>query len=288
MMFWQDEPLVNWVQRESPAWSQETIKSWEATFPRGGQVDILPFVKRSEGIRKSINMRSVVGQWEHYAGQSWHDALLKPQYKEGKMRRTIHLFDNKPEYYFNSVEKDIYFSSVCGQEWYTTGGGNHRTVVAKFALAMASAKTDDSFELHNVHTRLYTVDWDAFNLFSQLMALIKQEKIDIHPSVERFEIYSNLSELDPHSLEIYAPIFHISDFRLRREGLFAHLTSNQFCEYASWIIRNHGQVTQWEKRQYWWRFFLLKDSDRLIYPGLDRALFTNKREYIEGLKRIYV
>lgn len=280
-MFWQDEPLIEWVKRNPPSWSNQIIKNWEDIFPHNGELNTHLFLLKSEAKRQAIDMRTVIGQWDHYAGQTWIDALLKPNYKPGKIKNTVHLFDTNANYYFNEEKKEIYFDSVNGKHWYSHGGGNHRTVIAKFGFAMAQEKTKCSKLLEGVFTTNYTVDWKTFNFYKELTKCIKENDLDILFSFERFR--KNEIRKENCHIETFHTIFHVADYRYKfNGGLHSHITASQFCQFAEWVIESRGELTRLDKMRHLFQFLFGNNKNGLLYPNSGKT----KRIPFEEIARL--
>lgn len=249
-MWWNDEDLLTWVDKTRPPWGEDCIKSWDDAFPE----DVRPFVTSTDTRWRNINMETVVGQWDHYAGQTWRSALTGAN--DSKMRSAIRAFAENPEYYFNDAEKTIYFDSVDGESWYTNGGGNHRTVVAKFAHCMAKHKTKESVTINNVHCTQFDADWDTYNRYTDLKKCI--ENNGLHISVE--------PRIDDTHQESKLVIF-VSDWRMSKDGLFDHLKPDQFRLYAEWVVSTQGKMSVFDKSRYWWQWIFSGKRLRLVYPG---------------------
>lgn len=98
-MSWQNESLVAWVTRQSPPWANEKIRHWHEVYPENNhEIPIQAFILKKDSKRADIDVSKVVGQWDHYAGQIWLDALMQPGYKSWKIENTIRLFDENGSY----------------------------------------------------------------------------------------------------------------------------------------------------------------------------------------------
>lgn len=208
----------------------------------------------------NIDMREVIGQRDHYAGQTWLNAAIDPQYKEGKMRDTFRLYETNPDYYFSGeVSNGISFSSLNGGTWYSDGGGNHRTVVAKFACDRVYEQTGVYPLVNNVSKHYYHVDIEAWTLFSRLRALVDK---GIHVSVNRVKQLEYKAG-GCHTTE-YIPRFHISDFRFNHRGRAEFLDASEFCKYAHHVLKSDAALTRYDKALHYWHFWF-GDSNKLIY-----------------------
>lgn len=118
-MNWKDEPLLRWLSRREPSWANDRILRWSDVFPRDTEPDVMGFViKEHRNSNTTIDMRTVVGQWDHYAGQTWAEALLDPQWKPGKIKYNLERADENPNYYFNGeIQGDINLYSIDGTSW---------------------------------------------------------------------------------------------------------------------------------------------------------------------------
>lgn len=252
--------LFEWLSTTPPSWASETILNWENIFNRDGPADIMQFViKETYESNATIDMRSVVGQMGHYAGQTWFDAATNPLYKEIKMRDVFSLYEKNPDYYFNGKVADgISFSSFEGKSWYSHGGGNHRTVVAKFACERMSRKTENYPLVCGVSKLTYQVDVEAWRLFSKLILL---KNSSISPSVKKVRRVNRLAD---QQIIKYNLNFFICDYRFSQNGRCQHLNSDEFCKYAKWVILNNAVPTNHEKLLHQWTS-LFGNKNRLIY-----------------------
>ncbi len=160
-------------------------------FPTQHGASLEDFVVR-ECRRRDVHMdmRNVVGQTDHYAGQTWRDAALEPQYRPGKMRDVFAQFERNPGYYFNDeLDNGIMLGSIDGTHWYTDGSGNHRTVVARFACDRIARLTGQYPLVRGVSTCHYHADTQAWNLFCQLSQLSKRHAEAITITIEREELH---------------------------------------------------------------------------------------------------
>lgn len=155
--------LLDWLTATPPTWANEQILNWEDLYKRQGEVDMLSFVIREvfEG-NASLDMRNVVGQRDHYAGQTWLDAVNNPQCKEGEMRGVFRKYQENPNYYFNGeVQNGISVSSLNGGSWYSDNSGNHRAVLAKFACENVFQRTSEYPMVIGVRKHHYFVHIEA-------------------------------------------------------------------------------------------------------------------------------
>lgn len=249
-MNWKDEPLLSWLSRRVPSWANDQILGWADAFPRGEATDIMQFViEEHSNPNTTIDMRTVVGQWEHYAGQSWLEALNNPHWKPWKMQNNLAEADHNPGYYFSGdIHGDVHFDSTDGIIWYTNNGGCHRTIIAKFLSEMCHEKTGHYPHVAGVSTTRYVVDWESYGLFKELLAYRDH---GIHVSLQSREHLGSL-------------IFQVGDFRFNRDGKFEQLTAKQFCSYAKWIISNDAKLTKLDKLQHW-RQFWFGDPAKLVF-----------------------
>ncbi|MDD2914981.1 MAG: hypothetical protein PHP70_06640 [Gallionella sp.] len=252
-MSWKDESLLSWVTRQAPLWANSQILHWNDVFPRDDDFGVREFViEERRSSNSTIDMRSVVGQWDHYAGQTWAEALFDPKWKPSKIRHCLNKADENPEYYFNGeVQDDISFNSVDGISWYSVNSGNHRTIIAKFLCEMYYEKTGHYPLVAGVSTTHYVVDWELYNFFKQLRKL---QDHGIHVSFVRRSIRRS---------ELY---FSVGDYRFNRDGKYGQLKPNQFKAYARWVIQNDGALTRWDKFHHL-KQVVFGDSRKLIYPN---------------------
>lgn len=133
------------------------------------------FINQEESITTIDNLLAtdIVGQWQHYAGQTWKNALLRPEYKPKKMLDALKLYEQNPDYYSES-RSDMSFSSMDGKNWYSVEGNNHRTVIAKCLAELGHIEI-----LKDVSLRRYSVDFVAYNELRKLRKFIFYKKLPI-------------------------------------------------------------------------------------------------------------
>lgn len=248
--------LLNWITDNPPIWASQTILDWDDIHPRGGENDIIHFITRETFENNAtIDMREVIGQWDHYAGQTWRDAALNPQYKDHTMLRTFKEYQANPDYYFNGeLGNGICLSRQNGGPAYSVNGGNHRTVVAKFACAHVTSKTGEHPFVRSASCHHYLVDMESRDIFTEMLGV---KKINVFV---RNEEVSNGPVAGNHTI-VRDLKFDIWDCRFThdRRGL---LSPSEFRKYATYVLENNGIPSRWD----WVRHFWHNDK-RLIYPG---------------------
>lgn len=255
--------LLDWVTATPPTWANDQILNWENLYKRQGGVDMLSFVTREVfESNASLDMRNVVGQRDHYAGQTWLDAVLDPQYKEGKMRDVFRKYQDNPDYYFNGeVQNGISVSSLNGGSWYSDGGGNHRTVLAKFACENIFQRTGEYPMVMGVHKHHYFVAMEAFELFVQMHQL---EEKSLHVSVGR-ETRERQESAGLTAINYNVKI-HVGDYRFSRGGRAQWLDAAEFVRFAKHVLKTNASLSTTDKIKHHWREFC-GDRGSLIYQN---------------------
>lgn len=253
--------LLNWLKTTPPTWAQNVIQNWENLYKRQGEVDMLSFVTREIfESHASLDMRTVVGQRDHYAGQTWLEAALNPQYREGKMREVFRLYQENPDYYFTGdIQNGISVSSLNGGSWYSDGGGNHRTVLAKFACENIFQQTGKYPTVIGVQKHHYFVALDAWELFMQMRQFEDKSifvSIERQPSVSHTSIGLNVFNYDLK--------FHVTDYRFCRNGRAQWLDTPEFIQFSQHVLKTNASASRSDKLKHHWRE-LLGDSESLIY-----------------------
>lgn len=278
---WKTQKLLDWILENPPEWAHERIRHLSEDYPDHIDNDrtmpgIRDFVFLTEHANQDIEPGKIVGQWDHYAGQTWFEAVTNPQLKEVKMRHCLEMADTNPQYYLNDL-KGISVTSYDGEHWYSQTSGNHRTVVGKFFLAMLTATTGEESLLPNVSTLRYHVDHQCLQTFKSLEQLIRETGIAVEINV--------CSE--PLGLNGESEIkINVRDYRWGEDlERFGWLSATEFQKFADWIIKTEGVLP---------RFLKLKDSigvvpgrrqHRLYYSDMSGEFSTPPRPFFLSLMR---
>jgi hypothetical protein len=250
--------LFDDVLTKPQPWAQQIIAEWRDVFAVQHGVCLEDFVVHEYQRRDAhMDMRRVVGQSGHYAGQPWREAALTPQYKPGKMRAAFARFERNPGYYFNGeLDNGILLSSIDGQNWYTDGGGNHRTVLAKFACDRIARHTGRYPLVRGVSTCHYQPDMQAWHLFCQLR---QRHAEAISLSVTRQALRPIAV---PGGTDLAWQLrFFVLDRRFGGIPRAGHIDAKQFCAYARHVLAHDGKPS-WRDRVL---NCLIADPDRLVY-----------------------
>lgn len=256
--------LFEFVTENPPFWANNVIENWENVFVRSGSTDMMDFVTCEvyEDMAQ-VDMRQVIGQWEHYAGQTWFEAASNPQYKPSKMRTMFRLYDENPSYYFSGkVANGICLSSLNNGPWFSVSGGNHRTIIAKFACERVFQETGVYPLISGVAKHQYYVDVEAWELFKQLRVFADH---GIHVTVKRQRLEDRCLR-GKKTIE-YELAFHVADFRFNRNGRKQWLPTDEFSRFARYIVRQNAAVTSLERLRHYWLCFSHGDVDSLIYQS---------------------
>lgn len=255
--------LLDWLIATPPTWAHDKILNWGEHYKRQGEVDMLSFVNREVfESNVSLDMRNVVGQRDHYAGQTWLDAVLDPQYKEGKMRDVFRKYQENPNYYFNGeVQGGISVNSLNGGAWYSDGGGNHRTVLAKFACENIFQRTGEYPMVMGVRKHQYFVAMEAYALFVRMRQFEDQS---LHVSVERE--MRDRQALTGQTTINYNVKFHVGDYRFSRSGRAQWLDVAEFVRFAKHVLKTNASLSSSDKIKHHWREFC-GDRGSLIYQN---------------------
>ncbi|MCX7177050.1 MAG: hypothetical protein NT159_24640 [Proteobacteria bacterium] len=253
--------LFDWITNSSPDWANHTILNWEDIYQRCDDADMLQFIT-CEVIENntSIDMHEVVGQRDHYAGQTWLQAALTPQYKEGKMNDAFRLYEENPNYYFSgALNNGISLSSLNDGPWFSDGGGNHRTIVAKFCCGRILQQTGVSPLVINVAKHHYTVDIEAWEYFARMRSMAEK---GVHDCITR--VTDSESRTSNRVTSEYQQSFDIGDYRFNSRGRHGVLDSREFCIYARHVLKTNGELSKYEKALHHWNM-LFGDMHKLIY-----------------------
>ncbi|WP_176314872.1 hypothetical protein [Burkholderia vietnamiensis] len=258
------KPLIESVVENPPPWAHETIHNWAAVFDHHGKASMDKFVTREiHESHAAIDMREVIGQDGHYAGQTWLEAVIEPQRKPENMRLMFRKYDDNPSYYFTGeVDDDMYFSCLNGGPWFCDSGGNHRTVVAKFACDRWFRENGTYPLVKGVLKYHYFSDLESLDLFRKLQ---KFENDGLEVKVERQNVRDSRAD-GKHILE-YEQTFFVADHRFSRDHLRSQwLSTEQFRRFARHVIQQDGKVTRRERlTHYWLRYCSSDDPHKLIF-----------------------
>lgn len=254
--------LSEWIVSTSADFADQPILNWKDVFPRLDPADMRLFVTSETWTgNTSVDPREIVGQWEHYAGQTWREAALDPQCTEGKMRQALRMADEKPEYYWNAEHKsDFLLVRLNGGRLYSDQG-NHRTVAVKF-LSEKLSQAGWYPRLVGVSVIDYVADMSAFNAY---VALKKYADMELHVTVDR-EKLSEVREPGRYVLT-HRLRFHVGDFRFSRDGRMQWLSAIEFVRFVRHIERTNGIPTRADRWAHHWRTWVRGDSRNLIFEG---------------------
>jgi hypothetical protein len=252
--------LTDWLTVSPPSWAEDTILNFEDIYRRAGGVDMINFVtSETFEFRTDLDMREVVGQWDHYAGHTWLGAALDPQISPGKMKSVFREYEENPNYYFNGeINGGISVSSINGGAWYSDNSGNHRTVVAKFASEQTFQETGNYPLVKGVTKHSYYVDLDAWKHYVELTKFADN---GIHISVRREQV-SNVPNSESQTIR-YKVEFFVGDYRFNDQGRSGWLNPSEFIKHAQSLIKTNAVPTDLEKFKHYWGWWF-GDRDGLI------------------------
>ena len=241
--------LLDWINSTPPTWANDVIAHWNSVFSWQEPADMRLFIHReiSES-NTGLDMRTVVGQWDHYAGQTWLGAIQSPKLKPGKIHSCLRLYEENPEYYFNGeVANGISVDSLNGGPWYSHNSGNHRTIIAKFACQQIEEQTGHYPMVQGVRKHHYYVDMEAWSLASSFH---QSDRTMVGLKVRREKCAEYQTE-EGHVFE-YVTKFSVRDSRFGKDARFGHLGRDDFVQYARWVLQNEGALTRTDKLRHHW------------------------------------
>lgn len=254
--------LSEWIATTSADFADQPILNWENVFPRSDLADMLQFVTSETWTGNAcVDPGEIVGQWEHYAGQTWRDAALDPQCTDGTMRQTLRLADEKPEYYWDSEHKsDFSLVRLNGGPLYSDQG-NHRTVAVKF-LSDKFSQAGRCRRLAGVSITDYVADVSAFEAY---VGLKKYADMGIRATVNR-EKLSEVHEPGRYVLT-HRLRFHVGDSRFGGDGRTQWLSAPEFVRFARHVQGTEGIPTLADRWAHHWRIWVRRDGKSLIFEG---------------------
>ena len=260
MMNWKNQSLFDWVISNPPFWANAVIRDMEQDYPHDSPPDesgVREFVYLTEFSNQDISPDAIIGQWNHYAGQTWLEAITDPQWRPGKIQDCLRQADSNPDYYFHDLS-GIHLTSYDGRHWYSHNGGNHRIIIGKFMMAMADSLTGKRHLLPNVSVVRYHIDHECRDMYKRLSKLIEERGADIHLDVRSVPIdgLGKCSEVR---------VF-VSDNRWG-ENLerFGWISSSEFMKFSDWVIGCDGVLSKWDKLK---NSFGSGNHHKLFYPGM--------------------
>jgi|GEM_PF-6650204 len=245
---WKTEPLIKWVSENSPAWAQQTIRSLEQDYPEHpefksgeGVPGLRSFIYLTERTVQDVDPDNIVGQWDHYAGQTWLDALIYPQWKPGKIKACLCEAENNPDYYLEPL-KNIHLTSYDGKNWYSHTSGNHRTVIGKFILSMASERLNKKINFKGISTTRHFVDYECLAKYQALAKLIEDKMLNISLTAKAELIENTGQTINNITIHEYEIKIFVYDSRMGINAVkYEWLSASEFCKYAKWVLDNDGR-----------------------------------------------
>lgn len=237
------QQLLHWIQENPPALAHQLIRSLLVDYPEDADNDLkMPpykdFIVLVEHGNQDIEPGKIVGQEGHFAGQTWIEAVTNPQVSVEKMQRCLREADSNPQYYFDDLS-GIEAVSYDGNAWYSKTGGNHRTVVGKFVLAMHASATGEKRTFPNVSTTRYHIDHECFQTFTNLKQLIRDRNLDIELKV----CSDALESSGQKTIKVF-----ICDNRWgRNREKFGWISASEFQKFANWVIQTNGVIPLYMK-----------------------------------------
>ena len=209
----------------------------------------LQFLLRTRRANRSIDVRQIVGQRVHYAGQTWLSTIDDDR-RSAKMRSCMEMADADPWYYFTPAERHHFgLVSFDGVEWYSNTGV-HRAIVAKFLHAYFEEETGFHPLLHNVPTVQHFVDQETLGHYLTLDRLILELGLPITMSVKsgpRIDEACSEHEDVFESPRIYVADRRLSDGAVQQSRM---LTAKAFAVYANWVCSTAGEVSRADRVRY--------------------------------------
>lgn len=255
-----DENLVDWLVRNPPYWAHDVIRDLEQDYPYNDPQDGLglrEFVYLTEFSNSNVDPEKIVGQRDHYSGQSWFDAIIDPKLSLGKMRECLRLADCNPDYYFQDLS-GIHLTSYDGQNWYSDNDGNHRAIIGKFLLAMIAVRTGEKHCFPHVSIMRQHIDYTCRSIYLQLNKLINEAQVDIDLNVASVPLPGSVGQSE---IRVF-----VSDNRWGKNlERFGWLSPAEFAKFADWVIACDGVLSKWDKLK---NSFGSSDHQKLYYPGM--------------------
>ncbi len=273
---WKTQKLWDWILKNSPEWAHQKIRHLNEDYP--DYIDNDPdmprykdFVFLIEHANQDIEPGKIVGQWDHYAGQTWLEAVSNPQWKDGKMQRCLKLADTNPQYYLNDL-RGIEVVSYDGNHWYSQTSGNHRTIVGKFFLAMHASITGEKRLLPNVSTLRYHIDHECLQTFKSLKRMICERNINIE-----IKVCSDSFVLkDRQIIKIYVCDYRWGEDRQR----YGWLSATEFQKFANWVTQTKGVLPKHLKFKNSIGVLSQGGQHRLYYPEMSGELLTPPSHFL--------
>ena len=171
-----DDRFRQQILAQPPAWAHELLQPWDAELLN----QKMPFVRREYWTDQgSVNVFNVVGTWHaSYENKPWLYLLEHGR----RMPHNLDWLARNPGYYTGTELKKptMYFATLDGLTFYITDDGNHRTCLARFYFYERGLT-----QLHGVTIRQFDVDEAFWQLYQQIMALIKQHRLMIYVEPKR-------------------------------------------------------------------------------------------------------
>jgi hypothetical protein len=238
---WKQLPLEEWALRATPAWAQETVRSWERELEPELGVFATAFRVATTVRRQSVDLRTVVGLHGDFHDSTWL-ALISPLHPQ--VAAAIREADENPTSYLRPEGRaEIQLVSCDGAQWFAETGGP-QVVAAKFLHAYYQNSTGRHPLLHSAHTVQHHIDVPMLSRYLEVHRLILKSRLPIELRV----LPGALLTIDGDRKHYEAPRVRVEDRRI--EGArpdIRVLDGPGFGLYAAGVLKSDGQL-RWQHR----------------------------------------
>jgi len=179
--------LLKDAKKENLKWANNEIKYFSPSSSR--YLKYGDFIVCEEKADQKIDVFSVIGtdNFNFLANKTWVTALDSRH--EGKMLGCLREYKEKPEYYSKKIHQENFYYNTCdGNQFYISGGGNHRNTMAKFIFS----KTGQRY-ISGVTIYYHKIDLDLYKAYRRLKFYFRNKNITIFTKKYKNKISVNLT-----------------------------------------------------------------------------------------------
>lgn len=173
------EEFLNNINIKKCKWANDKLE----LFDLGKFQKFKYFITKYSKTNQKILLSSIVGT-DHFSygnKETWLSMLSNGKRIEKNLRSYLdkpNFFENHDKY---NYPHNLSYSTINGSDYYISGSGNHRTIIAKFVFAEQPNKY-----LNGVNITYHKINYDFYNAYQELKSFCK--------NTTKFDTYSELKD----------------------------------------------------------------------------------------------